>query len=112
MPLAAAPFLPSLERILKTIITLLCAALMGLAFAAPAAESTPDALVKATTDDVLNVIRTNKDKRTLRQLAEQKVLPNFDFRSMTQLAVGRHWREANPQQQKALEDSFRTLLVN
>jgi phospholipid transport system substrate-binding protein len=31
---------------------------------------------------------------------------------MTQLAVGRHWREATPSQQKALEDAFRTLLVN
>jgi phospholipid transport system substrate-binding protein len=61
---------------------------------------------------VLSVIRTTKDKKTLRELAEKKVVPNFDFRAMTQLAVGRHWREASPAQQKALEDAFRTLLVN
>lgn len=97
---------------MKSIITLLCATLLGLAFAAPAAELSPDALVKSTTDEILEVIRTNKDKRTLRELAEKKVLPHFDFRAMTQLAVGRFWRDANPQQQKALEDSFRTLLVN
>jgi phospholipid transport system substrate-binding protein len=40
------------------------------------------------------------------------VLQHFDFRTMTQLAVGRHWREATPAQQKALEDAFRSLLVN
>ena len=97
---------------MKAFIGLVCAALLGLAFNAPAAESSPDALVKSTTDEVLAVIRANKDKRVLRELAEKKVLPNFDFRAMTQLAVGRHWREASPQQQKALEDAFRTLLVN
>jgi phospholipid transport system substrate-binding protein len=69
-------------------------------------------MVKETADEVLSIIRTNKDKRVLRDLAEKKVLPNFDFRGMTQLAVGRFWREASPTQQKALEDSFRTLLVN
>ena len=97
---------------MKAIIGLVCAALLGLALSASAAESSPDAFVKATTDEVLAVIRNNKDKRVLRELAEKQVLPHFDFRAMTQLAVGRFWREANPQQQKALEDAFRMLLVN
>ena len=93
-------------------ISLLCAAFLAVAFGAGAAEMSPDAMVKDTADEVLTIIRTNKDKRVLRELAEKKVLPNFDFRAMTQLAVGRFWREASPTQQKALEDSFRTLLVN
>lgn len=93
-------------------ISLLCAAFLAVAFSAGAAETSPDAIVKDTADEVLSIIRTNKDKRVLRELAEKKVLPNFDFRAMTQLAVGRFWREASPTQQKALEDSFRTLLVN
>jgi len=95
----------------KLIVALLCAAAFSFG-AAQAAELSPDALVKSTTDDVLSVIRTTKDKRTLRDLAEKKVLPNFDFRRMTQLAVGRYWREANPSQQQALENAFRSLLVN
>ena len=90
----------------------MCAALLAVSFTASAAEGAPDALVKAVTDDVLSVIRTTKDKRQLREIAEQKVLPHFDFRAMTQLAVGRYWREATPAQQKSLEDAFRTLLVN
>jgi len=80
-------------------------------FAAPADEA-PDAFVKSTVNDVLAVIKQNKDKQALRTLAEQKVLPHFDFRRMTQLAVGARWRQANPAQQQALEGGFRTLLVN
>ena len=102
---------------MKQLLTLFCAALFGvLSLTSPvagaAAADSPEALVKATADDVLLVIRTTKDKAQLRKLAEQKVLPNFDFRAMTQLAVGQHWRTATPDQQKALEEAFRTLLVN
>jgi phospholipid transport system substrate-binding protein len=99
------------ENNVTRLLTLFCAALLGLSFSAGAAES-PDVLVKSTADEVLSIIRTNKDKATLRRLAEQKVLPHFDFRAMTQLAVGQYWRQATPDQQKALEDAFRTLLVN
>jgi phospholipid transport system substrate-binding protein len=96
----------------KRFIAVLCAAFIGLSFSVGAAETSPEALVKSTADEVLAVIRTTKDKKALRDAAEKKVLPYFDFRAMTQLAVGKHWREATPAQQKALEEAFRTLLVN
>lgn len=96
----------------KTLIAFVCAAFFAVALNVRAAETAPDQLVKSTADDVLSVIRTTKDKRKLREAAEQKVLPYFDFRAMTQLAVGRYWREASASQQKALTDNFRTLLVN
>jgi phospholipid transport system substrate-binding protein len=98
---------------MKTILRLL--AMWLLLMPAPvirAADTAPDALVKATVDDVLAVIKQNKDKQALRALAEQKVLPHFDFKRMTQLAVGASWRQANAAQQQALENGFRTLLVN
>jgi phospholipid transport system substrate-binding protein len=101
-----------MENAVKSLIILLCSALVGFALPVSAQENAPDALVRTVADDVLNVVRTVKDKRQLRELAEQKVLQHFDFRTMTQLAVGRHWREATPAQQKALEDAFRSLLVN
>jgi phospholipid transport system substrate-binding protein len=91
----------------------LCAfCLYGAATTGSAADVAPDAMVKSTVDEVLAVIKQNKDKRALREIAEQKVLPHFDFKRMTQLAVGRAWREATPTQQEALESGFRTLLVN
>jgi phospholipid transport system substrate-binding protein len=96
----------------KRIIAFVFAVLFACALNAGAAETSPDMLVKSTADEVLAVIRTTKDKRALREAAEQKVLPHFDFRAMTQLAVGRYWRDASPAQQKSLIDNFRTLLVN
>jgi phospholipid transport system substrate-binding protein len=101
-----------MENGVKSLIILLCSTLMSVGFPAFAQQSSPDALVKTVSEEVVNVLRTVKDKRQLRELAEQKVLQHFDFRTMTQLAVGRHWRDATPAQQKALEDGFRSLLVN
>ena len=81
------------------------------AFSAPAQDIAPDALVKSAVNEVLGVIKQNKDQRTLLDLAEKKVVAHFDFRQMTQLALGRSWSQATPAQQEALERAFRTLLV-
>lgn len=96
---------------MKSLARLLGIAALLTAFAAQA-QTAPDALVKATVSDVMAVIKDNKDKRTLHDLAEKKVLPHFDFREMTMLAVGRYWREASDAQRKALENAFRSLLVS
>lgn len=90
------------------------ASLMLLSFVgAPfAADTAPDVLVKSTVDEVLSVIKETRDRSALRRLAEEKVLPRFDFRQMTRLAVGPAWQKANPEQMQALESGFRTLLVN
>ena len=85
--------------------------LLLLPFAAQA-QTAPDALVRTTVNEVLDVIKQNKDRQTLHDLAEKKVLPHFDFVAMTRLAVGRHWREASESQKKALENGFRSLLVS
>lgn len=97
---------------MKTLARMLGVLSLLSVFAVAAAESAPDALVKSTVDEVLAVLKENKDKRTLVELAEKKVLPHFDFTAMTRLAVGRAWRDASDAQKKALENQFRTLLVN
>ena len=82
------------------------------AFSAPAQEAgTPDALVKSLVTEVIEVIGQTKDPKALQELAEKKVLAHFDFKRMTQLAVGRNWAQASASQQEALERGFRTLLV-
>jgi phospholipid transport system substrate-binding protein len=86
--------------------------LLGVGAALHAAGEPPDVLVKRTVDDVMEAIKQTRDRAALRKVAEQKVLPYFDFQEMTRLAVGAAWRKATPEQQKALENSFRTLLVN
>ncbi|OGA45038.1 MAG: hypothetical protein A3F74_10700 [Betaproteobacteria bacterium RIFCSPLOWO2_12_FULL_62_58] len=97
---------------MRTVARTLGVVFLVAAFAVPAAEVAPDALVKTTVDEVLSVIKQKKDKRTLHDLAEKKVLPHFDFQAMTRLAMGKSWREANPDQQSKLENAFRGLLVN
>lgn len=80
------------------------------------AQEAPDALVKRVSDEVLAIIKTDKDlqsgnMRKVVELAEAKVLPNFDFERMTRLAVGRNWQQASEAQKQALVKEFRTLLV-
>jgi phospholipid transport system substrate-binding protein len=81
-----------------------------------AQESGPDALVKKITDDVLTVVRQDKDiqngntKKAI-ELVETKVLPHFNFQHMTALAMGREWAKTSPEQKKRLSEEFRTLLV-
>ena len=80
------------------------------------AQEAPDALVKRTTDDVLSIIRADKDLQNgnldkVVRLAEAKVLPHFDFERMTRLAVGRNWSKASDAQKGTLVKEFRTMLV-
>jgi phospholipid transport system substrate-binding protein len=80
------------------------------------AQEAPDAMVRRTTDEVLAAIRADKDLQSgnltkVFQIAEEKVLPHFDFTRMTRLAVGRNWQQANDAQRQALTNEFRTLLV-
>jgi len=80
------------------------------------AQEGPDALVKRTTDEVLAIIKSDKELQTgnsrkVVELAEAKVLPHFDFMRMTRLAVGRNWAQATDAQKEALVKEFRTLLV-
>jgi phospholipid transport system substrate-binding protein len=84
--------------------------------AAGAQELTPDALVKAVTQEVIAVIKEDKaiqagDRKKSIALVEEKVLPHFNFARMTALAMGPNWRKATPEQQQALVGEFRTLLV-
>lgn len=76
----------------------------------------PDALARTTTQDVLTILKQDKDIQNgnstrVLQLVEAKVLPHFDFNRMTQLVVGKHWPRATPQQKQALVAEFRNLLV-
>ena len=97
----------------------LLSVLFGLFFAASGAlanEEAPDAMIRKVTDDVLNIVRQDKDIRSGNtkkaiELVEAKVLPNFNFQRMTALAMGRDWNKANAEQKKRLTDEFKTLLV-
>ena len=76
----------------------------------------PDTLIKHVTEDVLTVVRQDKEiqngnTQKAIALVEAKVLPHFNFQHMTALAMGRDWNKATPEQKKRLSDEFNTLLV-
>ncbi|MBS1159199.1 MAG: transporter substrate-binding protein [Proteobacteria bacterium] len=84
--------------------------------AAAVAQEAPDAMVQQVTEEVLDIIRKDKDIQNGNthkaiELIDKKVLPNFNFQHMTALAVGKEWKKASAQQQAQLVAEFRTLLV-
>lgn len=92
------------------------AGLMCLVSVAQADMMAPDALIKATSDEVIAIIKQDQDIKSGNQqkivaLVDAKLLPHFNFQRMTQLAVGKTWRSATPEQKQTLIAEFHNLLV-
>jgi phospholipid transport system substrate-binding protein len=91
-------------------------AFLGFAALSPAQDASPDLLVKNVTLEVVELITKDREIRTgsrakLVEVIETKVLPHFNFSSMTALALGQNWGKATPEQKKRLTEEFKTLLV-
>ena len=98
---------------MKNLLSLLLVALSSVALAQ---EVAPDILVKRITTEVIGIIKRDKDiqagnPRKIADLVEKRILPHFSFARMTQIAMAVNWRRATPEQQKALTEEFKTLLV-
>ena len=88
----------------------------GSLIASVQAQEAPDALVQQVTEEVLEIVRKDKDiqggsTQKVIDLVDKKVLPHFNFPHMTALAMGKDWKKATPQQQQVLTHEFKTLLV-
>jgi phospholipid transport system substrate-binding protein len=88
------------------------------AFAIPAMaqDEAPDVMVKRLSTEVLATIKADPaiqagDMNRIIALVDSKIMPNVNFTRMTSSAVGRYWRQATPEQQKQLQEEFKTLLV-
>jgi phospholipid transport system substrate-binding protein len=76
----------------------------------------PDAFILDLSTEVLNTVKADKaiqggDLARVMALVDNRVMPHVNFQRMTASAVGRHWRTATPEQQKRLQEEFKTLLV-
>lgn len=103
-----------MKILIKKIVLLLVAFWWTLPLSAK--EMAPDLLVKNTVDEVITILKQDNgikkgDKDRVLDLIKTEILPHFNFTRMTQLAMGRNWSRAVPEQQKVLESEFRTLLV-
>ena len=93
-------------------LSLMLPALLALA----QKSSPPDVLVKNVTQEVISIIKSDKDiqagnPKKISALVETKIVPYFDFAHMTRLAVAVNWRRATPEQQQQLVQEFKHLLV-
>jgi phospholipid transport system substrate-binding protein len=84
--------------------------------AAPSQAVPADRFVKNVTEEILNVIKQNKqallaDPKKMNELVDTKVLPHVNFKKMTAQVVGRSWRDASADQKIKLTDEFRLLLI-
>lgn len=86
-----------------------------LASPAAAADEAADAMVKRLATEVMEAARASNggasDARSLNALVDRKIIPNVNFARMTASAVGRHWRQATPEQQARLQEEFKLMLV-
>ena len=94
----------------------LLAMVWSVAASAQSTDLAPDALARKVTEEVLAILRADKDiqagnHKKILDLVEAKVLPHFNFTRMTRLAVGAPWRRASTAQQQSLTNEFRMLLV-
>ena len=107
------------RRFLGRLAATLAAALalgMGTVLPAHAADEAPDVLVQRLSTEVLDALRADKaikagDIDKIIVLVDKTIMPNVNFRRMTAAAVGPGWRQASIEQQKRLQDEFKTLLV-
>ena len=100
----------------KTYNNILLMLLLSVLSVTQAEALTPDQLIKQTSDQVLNTLKKNKsvydkDPDKVFELVNDIILPHMDFRAMSKLALGKHWRDANETQQEAFVDAFKILLV-
>jgi phospholipid transport system substrate-binding protein len=100
------------RRVFAT-LSLTAAALL----AAPVlAQEAPDALVMRISTEVLDAVKADKsiqagDVQKVIVLVDAKVMPSLNFKRMTASAVGKHWRQATPEQQQRLQEEFKVLLI-
>ena len=96
--------------------TLACALALGAVLPAHAADEAPDVLIQRLSAEVLDALRADKaikagDIDKIIVLVDKTIMPNVNFRRMTAAAVGPGWRQASAEQQKRLQEEFKTLLV-
>jgi len=102
-------------RMLRSIVIGLAMLLPVLSVAADTVMQ-PDEMTRRTVDDIIVLLEKNNnvyktDRTKFYSMVDQKLLPYFDFRKMSQLVLGQNWRTATDAQKDAFAAEFKDLLV-
>ena len=101
----------------KLIFSIATALISCSVFAQNALDSaTPDSLIKTIVTDVMASVKADPEIQKgniprVVELVEKKIVPYTDMRRTTQLAMGRNWSKATPEQQNQLIIEFKNLLI-
>jgi len=88
----------------------------GITIAKAAEIIEPQVLVYDSSEKMLAALRENREAlkenpEKIYELVAEILLPNFDFRKMSQLALGKNWRKATEDQKTRFTEEFRLLLI-
>lgn len=76
----------------------------------------PQQVIQKASEEMLNALieyeaeLASKPEKIF-DLAEEILIPHFDFQRMSRLALGRNWNDATEEQQQRFVEQFRLLLV-
>ena len=102
---------------MKTTLLALCLlVVVSFSGAGSAVTGTPEDVIKATAEQVLDRIRADRDgigsdPVRLLQLVDEKVVPHFDWPRMSQWVLGSSWKGADIELKKRFIIEFKNLLV-
>ena len=96
---------------------LLGLALLGWAHAASASPVPPEQVVQHAAARLLSEVQGNKqtlqnDPAALHRVVSNIVLPHIDTDYVSELVLGRYWRDATQSQQQRFRTAFARMLVN
>lgn len=100
-------------RVIALFITLMLATAASAKGNAP---TPPEQMAKQTAEKIRSDIQHHKQQykknpSALYKAVNKVVLPHFDFKYMSQIVLGRYWRQASPDQRKRFTEAFKSLLV-
>ncbi|ABA58556.1 MlaC/ttg2D family ABC transporter substrate-binding protein [Nitrosococcus oceani] len=90
--------------------------ILPLGVGAQAATSSPRDIVLETSQRVLKELQDQQvtpadNPEYFYRLADEFIVPHFNFRRMSQRVLGKHWRQATQEQKADFTNQFRQLLV-
>lgn len=108
-------FKQTLKKV-SLLIVFICSLITVNVNAQTADSSTPDGLIKFVVGDVMTSVKGDKEIQAgniakVITLVDQKIVPYLDMQKTTQLAMGRNWSKATPEQQKQITSEFKMLLI-
>jgi len=105
------------KTVLLSCLVFLLTCFAGIASAQNAPDpNTPDGLIRLIVADVMASVKADPEIQKgniprVVDLVEKKIVPYTDMRKTTQLAMGRNWSKATPEQQNQLIAEFKSLLI-